>query len=96
MDLLVTYDIDTTTPEGERRLTQIAKVCESYGTRVQYSVFECRLTATAFQRLLHELADLIDRRTDSINIYRFDGALSDARTQLGRPIPHEPGKPWIL
>jgi len=34
MDVLVTYDIDTHTRDGEARLARVAKVCERYGTRV--------------------------------------------------------------
>ena len=40
MELLVTYDVNTTTPEGRRRLRKVAKLCEGYGLRVQKSVFE--------------------------------------------------------
>src|ERR1700761_9168358 len=40
MDLILTYDVDTTTAHGRRRLRQVAKLCEGYGTRVQKSVFE--------------------------------------------------------
>lgn len=44
MYILVTYDVDTTTKEGARRLRQVAKACQDYGQRVQNSVFECELT----------------------------------------------------
>jgi len=46
MDLLVTYDVETVTPQGQRRLRKVAKICEAYGHRVQKSVFEvvCRET----------------------------------------------------
>lgn len=40
MDVLLAYDVDTTTPEGRRRLRRMAKLCEGYGSRVQKSVFE--------------------------------------------------------
>ena len=40
MELLVSYDVDTTTPEGQRRLRRVAKACEGIGHRVQKSVFE--------------------------------------------------------
>ena len=41
MMVLVTYDVNTETPEGRRRLRQVAKECVNYGQRVQNSVFEC-------------------------------------------------------
>src|ERR1035441_1914408 len=40
MDLILAYDVDTTTTEGQRRLRRIAKLCEGHGIRVQKSVFE--------------------------------------------------------
>ena len=40
MMLVVTYDVNTETPDGIRRLRAIAKLCERYGVRVQNSVFE--------------------------------------------------------
>ncbi|MGH9074042.1 MAG: CRISPR-associated endonuclease Cas2 [Acidimicrobiales bacterium] len=96
MDVLVTYDIQTVTPAGEQRLAKVAKTCERYGTRVQFSVFECRLTEAAFLRLRADLEAILDRKVDSINLYRFGGTLSGARTSLGRRPAHEPGSPWLL
>ena len=44
MYILVTYDVDTSTKDGERRLRRVAKACVDYGQRVQNSVFECDVT----------------------------------------------------
>lgn len=96
MDVLVTYDIETRTPEGVRRLGRVASICESYGSRAQKSVFECRLSETRLQQLVMELADEIDPHTDSMHLYRFPGSIPDARISLGRVLPHELGDPWIL
>ena len=41
MLVLVTYDVRTETREGQKRLRNVAKICENYGQRVQKSVFEC-------------------------------------------------------
>lgn len=40
MFILLTYDINTETAEGRKRLHKIATTCERYGSRVQASVFE--------------------------------------------------------
>ena len=48
-DYLVSYDVETTTREGRRRLRRVAKVCEDYGQRLQLSVFESRLDDTLFR-----------------------------------------------
>ena len=41
MLVLVTYDVETISPGGARRLRRVAKACRDLGQRVQYSVFEC-------------------------------------------------------
>src|SRR5205807_1264585 len=38
MRILVTYDVCTTTPAGERRLRRVAQACVDFGQRVQKSV----------------------------------------------------------
>lgn len=96
MDLLVTYDIATTDRAGERRLAQVAGICERYGRRIQYSVFECRVSDTGFEHLLDELEEAIDGTIDSVHLYRATGILADARLVLGRPLHRTLGQPWIL
>jgi CRISPR-associated protein Cas2 len=96
MDVLITYDIETVTLEGVRRLARVAHICESYGQRVQDSVFECRLSPAALQRLVVELRSALDVTADSANLYRFDGSLVAARISLGRRPEHELGRPWIF
>ena len=43
MLVLVSYDVETVSPGGARRLRRIARACQDYGQRVQFSVFECEL-----------------------------------------------------
>ena len=45
MLVLITYDVNTETPAGRRRLRKVAKRCVDHGQRVQNSVFECLLDA---------------------------------------------------
>ncbi|MFI1585524.1 CRISPR-associated endonuclease Cas2 [Embleya sp. NPDC020630] len=71
MDLLLTYDVDTTSPEGRRRLRKVAKLCEGYGTRVQQSVFEIATDDIGLLKLLAAVKSLINTDTDSIRIYRL-------------------------
>lgn len=96
MDILVVYDIDTTERVGARLLTQVAKICEGYGVRVQFSVFECRLTATDLARLTYELQEILRPELDQVRIYRFAGDVSDARTILGQTSARELDGPWIF
>ncbi len=96
MDLLVTYDVDTTTKSGQRRLRHVAEICERFGVRVQLSVFECRLEPRAFESLKIELSDVIDRELDTIDIYRFDRPIAEIRTSLGRSHETRPGGAWVF
>jgi CRISPR-associated protein Cas2 len=71
MQFLVTYDVNTTTPEGERRLRRVAQTCVNYGQRVQQSVFECSVSEMQYEQLRCELVALIDIEKDSLRIYRL-------------------------
>ena len=53
MLVLVTYDVNTQTAEGRRRLRKVAKLCVDYGQRVQNSVFECSLDNAQYVRFQH-------------------------------------------
>ncbi|WP_134725983.1 CRISPR-associated endonuclease Cas2 [Paracoccus luteus] len=69
MLVLVTYDVRTDTKEGRRRLRQVARACEDYGQRVQFSVFECDLDPALWVRLRARLVGLIDAEHDSLRFY---------------------------
>ena len=45
MLVVITYDVNTETAAGRKRLRQIARQCVNYGQRVQNSVFECLIDA---------------------------------------------------
>lgn len=70
-EFLVVYDVSTATPEGRVRLRRVAKIMEAYGQRVQKSVFECILMPEQMTLLQHDLRRAINRREDSIRIYRL-------------------------
>lgn len=69
MFILITYDVNTETKEGRRRLQKVAKECKDYGHRVQNSVFECVITEAQFVILRSRIESIIDKRTDSIRFY---------------------------
>lgn len=69
MFVLITYDVNITSPHGEKRLRNVARVCLNYGKRVQNSVFECILTETQFVVLRDQLKGIIDSDQDSIRFY---------------------------
>lgn len=69
MMVLVTYDVSTTTPEGRRRLTRVAKTCLDFGQRVQNSVFECQVDPAQWTTLKLRLLNLYNPLEDSLRFY---------------------------
>jgi CRISPR-associated protein Cas2 len=96
MHYLVTYDVRTQTAAGRRRLSRVAHLCERYGVRVQYSVFEVRLDQVRRAQLESQLLEIIKTPGDSVNIYKLTGPPAASRITLGSKPDHETGQPWIL
>ena len=71
MYVLITYDVNTSSENGQKRLRQVAKCCKDFGQRVQNSVFECLIDGGDFVRLKAKLLDIIDTELDSIRIYQL-------------------------
>ena len=69
MMVLITYDVDTISETGQKRLRKVARVCQDYGLRVQNSVFECRLSEAQFVILRNRLESIINHELDNIRIY---------------------------
>jgi CRISPR-associated protein Cas2 len=69
MMVLVTYDVNTETPAGRRRLRRIAKTCQNYGQRVQFSVFECNVDPAQWVKLRARLVHEMDPKLDSLRFY---------------------------
>jgi CRISPR-associated protein Cas2 len=69
MMVLITYDVETTTPSGKKRLRKVAKQCVNFGQRVQNSVFECLVDPAQFAELRHRLEEIIDYEKDSLRYY---------------------------
>jgi len=67
--VLITYDVDTTTAAGRKRLRTVAKQCVNYGQRVQKSVFECWVDPSQFAELRNRLERAIDPSKDSLRYY---------------------------
>lgn len=69
MLVVITYDVNTETPAGRKRLRHVAKQCLNYGQRVQNSVFECILDQAKFKEVEHKLELIIDKEKDSLRFY---------------------------
>ncbi|MCB1873454.1 MAG: CRISPR-associated endonuclease Cas2 [Gammaproteobacteria bacterium] len=95
MLVLVTYDVSTENPGGERRLRRVAKICQDHGQRVQYSVFECLVDPAQWTMMKQRLTDEIDPAEDSLRFY-FLGANWKRRVEhIGAKPAYDPEGPLI-
>ena len=69
MMVLITYDVNTETNEGKKRLRKVAKQCLNYGQRVQNSVFECLIDPARLKMVQAALEKIIDKEKDSLRYY---------------------------
>ena len=69
MTILITYDVETKTPEGRRRLRRVAQACKDFGQRVQYSVFEIEVDPAQWAKLKFRLESIIRPEFDSLRYY---------------------------
>ncbi|WP_420264304.1 CRISPR-associated endonuclease Cas2 [Candidatus Magnetominusculus dajiuhuensis] len=68
MLVLISYDVSVE-GDGKRRLRRVAKACQDYGQRVQYSVFECIVDPAQWTLFRQRLIDEIDEECDSLRFY---------------------------
>jgi len=90
MMVLVTYDVNTETPEGRRRLRQVARECVDYGQRVQNSVFECLVDPAQFAKLKHTLRSIMDNEKDSIRFYYLGSNWQNRVEHFGNKKGYDP------
>lgn len=91
---LIAYDI-----VDDLRRTRIAKTLESYGDRIQYSVFLVDAKPAKLIRLTDRLRRLMDPAEDSALICDLGPAMAGSRTRLrllGRERPTTGPGPLIL
>ena len=96
MMVLITYDVRTDSVGGQKRLRHIAKLCENYGQRVQFSVFECVIDPAQWAYLRQELVAEMDPEQDSLRFY-FLGANWKRRAEhVGAKAGYDPEGPLII
>ena len=96
MLVVVSYDVSTREVAGQRRLRRIAKACEDYGQRVQYSVFECVVDPEQWTRLRLRLLDEIDQDEDSVRFYFLGSNYGRRIERHGREGPPDLEAPLIV
>ncbi len=96
MMVLITYDVETVSPEGRKRLRQIAKQCVNFGQRVQNSVFECLVDPAIFTELRHRLEAIYNPETDSLRYYFLGSNFKNRIEHVGYKASYDPESPLIL
>ncbi|MGD9518248.1 MAG: CRISPR-associated endonuclease Cas2 [Armatimonadota bacterium] len=96
MLVVVTYDVSTETPEGQRRLRRVAKACQDYGQRVQYSVFECLVEPAQWVELRARLLEEADLSEDSLRFYFLGSNWRRRVEHVGAKRPYDPEGPIII
>ena len=96
MLMLVTYDVATSDAAGRRRLRRVARLCQDFGQRVQYSVFECQVDAARWTVLRAQLLSEIDERVDSLRFYRLGTNWRGRVEHVGAKASYDPDKPIVF
>ena len=89
MMVLITYDVETMTLAGARRLRRVSKECQNYGQRVQNSVFECVLTEAQFAILRNKISSIIDEEKDSVRFYFLGKNWNNKVEYIGRKTSYD-------
>lgn len=71
MLVLVTYDVNTLAEGGKKRLRQVARACEDFGQRVQFSVFEIEVDPAQWTKVKARLEGIIKPEVDSLRYYHL-------------------------
>jgi CRISPR-associated protein Cas2 len=80
---LICYDIC-----DDKRLRKVFRIMRNFGDHLQYSVFECQLTASDLIRCRSELATVIHHKDDQVlfvNLGPSEGRGERTITALGKP-----------
>lgn len=96
MLVLITYDVNTQTKEGRKRLRRVAKLCMDHGVRVQNSVFECILDPAQCRELKHKLSEEIDVQKDSLRFYYLGDKYKTKVEHIGAKVSLKVEEPLIF
>lgn len=96
MLVLVTYDVNTLDTDGKKRLRQVARACEDYGQRVQFSVFEIEVDPAQWTRLKARLEGIIRPEVDSLRYYYLGSNWSRRVEHVGAKPAMDLNGPLIL
>ena len=96
MMVLITYDVETVSTLGKKRLRKVAKQCINYGQRVQNSVFECLVDPAQLAELKHRLENIIDKEKVSIRYYYLGSNWKTKVDHIGVKDSYDPEGPLTI
>lgn len=96
MLIILTYDVNITSNNGVKRLRKVAKVCESYGVRVQNSVFELLVDTSQLILIKSKIESIIDKENDSVRFYLLGNKWERKVETLGKESLIKQGDTLIL
>ena len=96
MLVLVSYDVNTQDVAGKRRLRRIARHCENWGQRVQFSVFECVVDPAQWVVLRNNLLGCMDEEKDSLRFYFLGANWKNRVEHVGAKPSYDPQGTLIL
>lgn len=91
MHWVISYDII-----DDKRRAQLARMLESWGLRVQYSVFECQLSPQERKHLAQQLQEYIDPEEDSLRWYPLCNHCLGKARHLGKGTAPGEGRDYFL
>ena len=96
MLVVVSYDVNVSSPGGSKRLRKVAKLCQNRGQRVPFSVFECLVDPTEWSDLKFKLEKTIDVEKDSLRYYYLGANWHNRVEHVGAKKPYDPEGTLIL
>jgi CRISPR-associated protein Cas2 len=96
MFVIVSYDVATSEGNGQRRLRRVAKACQDFGQRVQFSVFECIVDPAQWAVLKERLIREIDQEKDSLRFYYLGSNWHSKVEHVGAKVPLDQEGPLLV
>ncbi len=96
MFVIISYDVATVEGKGRRRLRRVARACQDFGQRVQYSVFECIVDPAQWAMLRERLISEIDAEKDSLRFYYLGSNWKRRVEHIGAKKPLDQEGPLVV
>ena len=96
MLVVVAYDVRTQDKAGQRRLRRVARLCQNFGQRVQFSVFECSVDPAQWTDLKAKLLVEIDSKTDCLRFYFLGANWKNRVEHVGAKQTYDPEGPLVV